>query len=107
MAAFRGMVTVHNRTETERCPSIYLFAQIKLSNILVRYNKCAVGLEEKRVQSCSDMRATANALCPIDPAWEEAFFPCKGSPLNWGTTQSLFVAQIEQHERSHDGVVCL
>lgn len=74
MAAFHETVTVHNRTETERCRFIYLFDQIKLFNILVHYNKCAAVLEEKHIQSCRKMRSIANAVRPIKSGWEEAFF---------------------------------
>lgn len=46
-SAFRGTATVHNRAEMELYAFIYLFDQIKLFNILVHYNKCAVLLQEK------------------------------------------------------------
>lgn len=64
-------------------------------------------LEEKCLQSCSKMRSAANALCPIKSGWEEAFFPFNGPPLNWRPAQSIFVSLIEQHEHSHNCIVCL
>lgn len=73
-SAFHGTATVHNRAEMELYAFIYLFDQIKLFNILVHYNKCAVLLQEKPIQSWSKTRSTASALCPIKSGWEEAFF---------------------------------
>jgi len=107
VAAFHETVTVRNGTEVERCGFIYLFDQIKLFNILVHYSKCAVVLEEKCIQSCSKMRSTAHASCPIKSDGEEAFFPCNGPPLHLRPTESVFVPRIEQPECSHSCIVGL